>query len=203
MKKRYIISLLLLFLFTTTACKNDNTDLEKIVSNISLSGNLVTNKVYYHNVAEYDGSKANFLLRLFGIDKKIWIEYTGLTDLSIELSRVKTSVHGNKIHVFIPKTKVSKCYAKNDGPDDIVFYGSDGSIFNLGSVSTSEGSEALALAQTVMCDAVKNDKELLRKAQKRAESLIKEKIKAFTEESDSSYSIEWEYEENNYDEEKH
>ena len=32
---------------------------------------------------------------------------------------------------------------------------------------------------------------------------IHNEIKAFTEESDSSYSIEWEYEENNYDEEKH
>lgn len=196
MKKKYIVCLLVILLFTLTACKNNENELEKIVSNISLSGNLVTNKVYYHNVAEYDGSKSNFILRFLGIDKKVWIEYTGLTDLSIELSRVKTTVNGKKIHVFIPKTKVSKCYAKNDNPEDIVFYSSDGNIFNLGNVSASEGSEALAIAQNIMCDAVKNDQELLRKAQKRAESLIKEKIKAFTEKSNVSYTIEWEYEDN-------
>ena len=198
MKKKYIVCLLVILLFTLTACKNNENELEKIVSNISLSGNLVTNKVYYHNVAEYDGSKSNFILRFLGIDKKVWIEYTGLTDLSIELSRVKTTVNGKKIHVFIPKTKVSKCYAKNDNPEDIVFYSSDGNIFNLGNVSASEGSEALAIAQNIMCDAVKNDQELLRKAQKRAESLIKEKIKAFTEKSNVSYTIEWEYEDNDY-----
>ena len=201
MRKSYIIVLLLLLL-TMTACGSNEKELEQVVSNISFSGVLETNKVYYHNVAEYDGSKSNFFLRLFGIDKKVWIEYTGLTDLGIELSGVKASVNGNKIHVVIPKTKVGKCYAVNEKPGDIVFYSSDGAIFNLGNVSADEGSEALTLAQTVMCNAVKQDKELLRRAQKRAESILKEKINAFTKDSNASYTIEWEYEDNVYEEQK-
>ena len=198
MKKIYIVIIILL-MFTTTSCKKETFDLEKSVSNISLFGNLVTNKVYYHNVAEFDGSDSNFFLRLFGINKKVWIEYTGLTDLSIELSDVKPTVNGNKIHVFIPKTKIGKCYVQNENVNDIIFYTSDGNIFNLGNVSTKEGAEALSEAQKLMCDAVKSDKELLRKAQKRAESLIKDKIKAFTNGSDSSYTVEWEYEDNIYE----
>ena len=196
MKKRYVIYLILL-LFITTACGKDNTELEKAVSKISLTGDLVTKKVYYHNVAEYDGSKSSFFLRLFGIDKKAWIEYTGLTDLSIDLTSVKITTNGNKIHVFIPKTKINKVYVKNDDPSDIIFYNSNGDIFNLGNVSSAEGVEALKVAQQEMAEDVKANTQLLRMAQIRAKNLIEEKIKVFIEESNLSYTIEWEYEENN------
>ncbi len=196
MKKRYIICLIIMFIFIT-ACKNDNVDLEKSVSKISLTGDLVTEKLYYHNVAEYDGSKSSFFLRLFGIDKKAWIEYTGLTDLSIDLTGVKITTDGKKIHVFIPKTKINKVYVKNDNKEDIIFYNSNGDIFNLGNVSSAEGIEALKVAQEKMTEDVKANTQLLRMAQIRAKNLIEEKIKLFTEEANANYTIEWEYEENN------
>lgn len=196
MKKRYIICLLLLLLFTT-ACKSNNIELEKSISKISLTGDLVTKKLYYHNVAEYDGSKSSFFLRLFGIDKKAWIEYTGLTDLSIDLTEVKITTDGKKIHVFIPKTKINKVYVKNDNPGDIVFYNSNGDIFNMGNVSSSEGVEALRVAQEKMTEDVKTNTQLLRMAQIRAKNLIEEKIKVFAEDSGVNYTIEWEYAENN------
>ncbi len=196
MKKRYIICLIIMFIFIT-ACKNDNVDLEKSVSKISLTGDLVTEKLYYHNVAEYDGSKSSFFLRLFGIDKKAWIEYTGLTDLSIDLTGVKITTDGKKIHVFIPKTKINKVYVKNDNKEDIIFYNSNGDIFNLGNVSSAEGIEALKVAQEKMTEDVKANTQLLRMAQIRANNLIEEKIKLFTEEANANYTIEWEYEENN------
>ena len=193
--KKYIICLIFL-LIIVTGCKKDTAELERSVSRITLTGDLVTKKLYYHNVAEYDGSKSNFFLRLLGIDKKAWIEYTGLTDLSIDLTAVKITTTGNKIHVFIPKTKINRVYVKNDDSSDIVFYNSDGKIFNLGNVSSSEGTEALKAAQEKMTELVKNDTGLLRMAQIRAKTLIEEKIKEFTKDSDSSYSIEWEYEDN-------
>lgn len=193
--KKYIICLILL-LIIVTGCKKDTVELEKSVSRITLTGDLVTKKLYYHNVAEYDGSKSNFFLRLLGIDKKAWIEYTGLTDLSIDLTAVKITTSGNKIHVFIPKAKINRVYVKNDDSSDIVFYNSDGKIFNLGNVSSSEGTEALKAAQEKMTELVKSDTGLLRMAQIRAKTLIEEKIREFTKESDSSYSIEWEYEDN-------
>ena len=196
MKKRYIICLIIMFIFIT-GCKKDNVDLEKSVSKISLTGDLVTEKLYYHNVAEYDGSKSNFFLRLFGIDKKAWIEYTGLTDLSIDLTGVKITTDGKKIHVFIPKTKINKVYVKNDNKEDIIFYNSNGDIFNLGNVSSAEGIEALKVAQEKMTEDVKGNTQLLRMAQIRAKNLIEEKIKLFTEDSNLDYTIEWEYEENN------
>ena len=186
-------------LLITTACGKDNQELEKTVSKITLTGDLVTKKIYYHNVAEYDGSKSSFFLRVFGIDKKAWIEYTGLTDLSIDLTEVKITTNGNKIHVFIPKTKINKVYVKNDDPSDITFYNSKGDIFNLGNVSSAEGVEALKVAQEEMTKDVKANTQLLRMAQIRAKNLIEEKIKVFTEESNLSYTIEWEYEDNNYE----
>ena len=198
MKKRYIL-IFIIMLLITTACGKDNQELEKTVSKITLTGDLVTKKIYYHNVAEYDGSKSSFFLRVFGIDKKAWIEYTGLTDLSIDLTEVKITTNGNKIHVFIPKTKINKVYVKNDDPSDIVFYNSKGDIFNLGNVSSAEGVEALKVAQEEMTEDVKANTQLLRMAQIRAKNLIEEKIKVFTEESGLSYTIEWEYEENIYE----
>ena len=195
MKKNLVLCLIFLLLITT-ACKKDDTNLENNISKITLTGDLVTKKLYYHNVAEYDGSKSSFLLRLFGVDKKAWIEYTGLTDLSIDLTGVKITTKGKTIHVFIPKTKINRVYVKNDDPDDIIFYNSDGKIFNLGNVSSSEGTEALTAAQNKMTEIVKSDTALLRMAQIRAKILIEEKIKEFAQDSDLSYTIEWEYEDN-------
>ena len=196
MKKRIIIVLVLLLL-VTTSCKKDKVDLSKIASAISSSDSLVTNKVYYHNVAEYEGG--SFLLRLLGIDKKVWIEYTGLTDLSIPLGEVKTTIDGDKIHVLIPKVKIDRCYVQNENDTDFTFYTPDGSIFHLGDVSSSEGTEAFKKAQNDMCEAVKHDTDLLRRAQRRAENLLKEKIRVLTEDSDALYSVIWEYADNIYE----
>lgn len=194
MKKKYIICLIIMILFTT-AC-GSNTKLEESISKISLTGDLVTKKVYYHNVADFDGSRSNFFLRLFGIDKKAWIEYTGLTDLSIDLTKVKITADGRKIHVVIPKTTIHKAYVMNEREDDIIFYTSDGKIFNFGSVSSSEGVEALSLAQNAMYEAVKKDTSLLRMAQIRAKGIIEEKIVELAKEADVTYTIDWTYEEN-------
>ncbi len=195
MKKKCIICLIIMLLFTT-ACGGSSTKLEETVSKISLTGDLVTKKVYFHNVAEFDGSRSNFFLRLFGIDKKAWIEYTGLTDLSIDLTKVKITTDGKKIHVVIPKTTIHKAYVLNEREDDIIFYTSDGKIFDFGSVSSSEGVEALSLAQNMMYEAVKNDTSLLRMAQIRAKSIIEEKISELAKDADVSYTIDWTYEDN-------
>ena len=194
MKKIFIACLVGLVFFTTSCKKKDNVDLEKVVSSIQLTGDLVTKKVYYHNVAEYDDN--NFFMRLLGVDKKVWIEYTGLADLMIELGSVEKKVEGNKIYVRIPKTKISKVYVQNDNASDIVFYTPDGQIFNLGNVSSSEGTKALQYAQEKMTQAIKEDLSLLRMAQTRASRLIEEKIKEFASDSDYSYTIIWEYEDN-------
>ena len=195
MKKVYIL-LIILLLTCVTACKKDNIELEKSLSKMSLTGDLITKKVYYHNVAEYDGSNSNFFRRVFGIDKKAWIEYTGLVDLGIDLTQVKITADGNKIHVLIPKTKLNKATVKNTKSDDIIIYNSDGSILKLGEVSASEGTEAIGVAQKTMMENVEKDTQLLRMAQIRAKNVLEEKIKSFIGESDSSYYIEWEYVDN-------
>ncbi len=195
MKKKYIL-LVILLLICVTACKKDNIELEKSLSKMTLTGDLITKKVYYHNVAEYDGSNSNFFRKLLGIDKKAWIEYTGLVDLGIDLTQVKVTTEGKKIHVLIPKTKISKPTVKNTKNDDIVIYNSDGSILNLGEVSASEGTEAVGVAQTTMVESVQKDTQLLRMAQLRAKNVLEAKIKSFIEASDSSYYIEWEYADN-------
>lgn len=195
MKKRYVL-LIILLLLCVTACKNDDIELEKSLSKMTFTGDLITKKVYYHNVAEYDGSKSNFFRRLFGIDKKAWIEYTGLVDLGIDLTEVKVSTEGKKIRVLIPRARLNKATVKNTKSDDIVIYNSDGSIFNLGEVSASEGTEAIGVAQQAMMENVQKDTQLLRMAQIRAKNILEERIKAFIDESDSSYYIEWEYVDN-------
>jgi hypothetical protein len=84
----------------------------------------------------------------------------------------------------------------NEREDDIIFYTSDGKIFDFGSVSSSEGVEALSLAQNMMYEAVKNDTSLLRMAQIRAKSIIEEKISELAKDADVSYTIDWTYEDN-------
>lgn len=186
------IAVFISLIFIVTGCKNNTQDLEKNLSNIELMGNLVTETVYYHNVASYKKLAQNGLLHLFDEDRETWAEYKGIVELGIDLTKVKINVKGNKINVFIPKTDIMS----NSTEGDITFYQDKAGWLNGNKVTLADTTEAKARAEQTMQETAQKDTQLLKKSQYRAKYLIEERIKQFSKVSDKQYSINWEYEEN-------
>ena len=88
--------------------KQDVENLEKNISKIELSGDLVTLETYYHNVAEVKKEAGSGIAHWFEKDRKLWIEYTGIVKVGIDMSNVKIETNGNQITVFIPKAMFNR-----------------------------------------------------------------------------------------------
>lgn len=178
--------------------KQDVEDLGKNISKIELSGDLVTLETYYHNVAEVEKEAGSGIAHLFEKDRKMWIEYTGIVKVGIDMSNVKIETNGNQITVFIPKAKIM---GKPDVLDEEFsresFIDSKDGLINKNKITMEDATNAMEIAQNTMQDSVKKDSQLLKTAQKRAKNLIEEYINQFSGISDTLYNIKWEYEENN------
>lgn len=205
MKKKIYIIILVLIVFCLVwlglglgLSKDDVEKLEKNVSKIELSGDLVTLETYYHNVAEVPKDAGTGIAHWFEKDRKLWIEYTGIVKVGINMSNVKIDTNGNQITVFIPKAEIiGEPDVLNEEFSRESFIDSEDGLINKNKITIEDATEAMDVAQNTMQESVKNDSQLLKTAQKRAKNLIEEYINQFSGMSDTLYSIKWEYEENN------
>lgn len=202
MKKKIIIIvslviILVLIWLVMGRGNNDIESLEKNISKIELSGDLVTLKTYYHNVAEVQKDAGTGIAHWFEKDRKLWIEYTGIVKVGIDMSNVKIETKGDQITVFIPKAEI---IGKPDVLDEEFsresFIDSEDGLINKNKITMEDSTKAMEIAQNTMQEGVKNDSQLLKTAQKRAKNLIEEYINQFSGMSETMYSIKWEYEEN-------
>ena len=192
-----ILIVLCLIGFMIDFGKNDVEDLEKNISKIELSGDLVTLETYYHNVAEVEKEAGSGIAHWFEKDRKLWIEYTGIVKIGIDMSRVKIETTGDQITIFIPKAEI---IGKPDVLDEEFskesFIDSQDGLLNKNKITIEDSTKAMEVAQSTMQDSVKSDSHLLSTAQKRARNLIEEYINQFSGISSTLYSIKWEYEPN-------
>lgn len=197
MKKIINFSIILLSILILTSCgKKEIQNLEKNLSNIELTGDLIVQRVYYHNVAKYKKEKDLGLLHIFDKDKELWVEYTGTVDLGIDLTKVKIETNGNKVEVFIPKTKIHTPNIIQKGKDSFKIYDSKSGLLDSNDLTMVDTTNAVKDAEEKMVDTAKKDTQLLRTAQLRAKYLIEKRIAIFSELDESEYIVNWTYEEN-------
>lgn len=197
----YIIVLILIILcligFGLYSNKNNVKNLEKNISKIELSGDLVTLETYYHNVAEVEKDAGSGIAHWFEKNRKLWIEYTGIVKIGIDMSNVEINTNDSQITVFIPKAKIiGKPDVLNEDFSKGSFIDSEDGLLNKNKITAEESTEAMKLAQNTMQDSVKNDSQLLNTAQRRAKNLIEEYITQISGISNDLYNIKWEYEKN-------
>lgn len=191
-----ILIVLCVFVFFINFRKSDIDDLEKNISKMDLYGDLVTLETYYHNVANYDKKAGSGITHWFEKDRKLWIEYTGIVKLGIDMSSVKIDTKGDRITVFVPKAKIiGKPTLLDEDFTKASFIDSEDGL-NKNELTTEDATKAMEFAQNTMQNNVRNDSQLLNLAQKRAKNLIEEYINQFSGISNTLYSIEWEYEAN-------
>ena len=161
------------------------------ISQVRAICNLATLKTYYHNVAKIEKSKSWVLQK----DRELWIEYTGIATIGIDMSMVEMKVEGNKVIVSLPKAKLLSMDIDDEKiNEDSYFYSKDNLVFK-NQITGEEQTQAINEAQINMKENVEENSQLLKMAQERAKDLIEQYITQLGKLSRTNYNIEWQYEE--------
>lgn len=149
---------------------------------------LSTLKCYYHNVATYE-KNANGLLKVFGSGyKKIWIEYSGIVNLGIDINKVDISEPdtNNVITIKIPDAEIQSTSLDQSTLSEPL---TDKGVFT--KITTEEKTEALASAQQHMKETAQKDTSLLAQAKEHAKLILQGYINNLGEEFNEEYTIKW------------
>lgn len=149
---------------------------------------LSTLKCYYHNVATYE-KNAHGLLKVFGSGyKKIWIEYSGIVNLGIDINKVDISEPdtNNVITIKIPDAEVQSTSLDKSTLSEPL---TDKGVFT--KITTEEKTEALSSAQQNMKETAQKDTSLLAQAKEHAKLILQGYINNLGEEFNEKYTIKW------------
>lgn len=149
---------------------------------------LSTLKCYYHNVATYE-KNAHGLLKVFGSGyKKIWIEYSGIVNLGIDINKVDISEPdtNNVITIKIPDAEVQSTSLDKSTLSEPL---TDKGVFT--KITTEEKTEALSSAQQNMKETAQKDTSLLAQAKEHAKLILQGYINNLGDEFNEEYTIKW------------
>lgn len=149
---------------------------------------LSTLKCYYHSVATYE-KNAHGLLKVFGSGyKKIWIEYSGIVNLGIDINKVDISEPdtNNVITIKIPDAEVQSTSLDKSTLSEPL---TDKGVFT--KITTEEKTEALSSAQQNMKETAQKDTSLLAQAKEHAKLILQGYINNLGEEFNEEYTIKW------------
>lgn len=149
---------------------------------------LSTLKCYYHNVATYE-KNAHGLLKVFRSGyKKIWIEYSGIVNLGIDINKVDISEPdtNNVITIKIPDAEVQSTSLDKSTLSEPL---TDKGVFT--KITTEEKTEALSSAQQNMKETAQKDTSLLAQAKEHAKLILQGYIDNLGEEFNEEYTIKW------------
>lgn len=190
MKKVILILMSFILVVTLSGCSKYR-DVKPSLEQVRSISNLSTLDCYYHNVAKGEKTKGTGIAHLGEKDRKIWIEYTGIVSIGIDMKKVDMKVKGSNIVISIPKAEVLSVEIDDDSFNEDSFVTNDDSFFNKNKITSNDQKKIIKESLDTMRNEASNDEELLKKAQNRAKSLIKSYIDEISNLSGINYTIEW------------
>lgn len=190
MKRKNIVILIVLLLLVITGCEKKNTDVKPSLSQVRNISDLATVKAYYHNVAKVEKKKGQGLTHLFEVDRKYWIEYTGVVKIGIKMSSITIDEKDNVVTINMPRAEILSHHCENYN-DDSIYKNEDG--FNENKIEDSEINEAIKKADEEMLEKVKNNQSLFNRAEDGAEKLIQNYIEQVGKISGKKYEVKFVY----------
>lgn len=150
---------------------------------------LATLKCYYHNVAKAETEASGMFKWLGKGYKKIWMEYSGIVELGIDVNKLSVS-NPNKdgvVKVMIPEAEILNVDLDANSMGEPI---TDTGFMT--SITKEEETAALAEAQNNMEETARDNKVLLVQAKERAKKVIEGYIKNVGDQIGEEYTIEWE-----------
>ena len=190
MKRKNIVILIVLLLLVIAGCGKKNADVKPSLSQVRNISDLATVKAYYHNVAKVEKKKGQGLTHLFEVDRKYWIEYTGVVKIGIKMSSITIDEKDNVVTINMPRAEILSHHCENYN-DDSIYKNEDG--FNENKIEDSEINEAIKKADEEMLEKVKNNQSLFNRAEDGAEKLIQNYIEQVGKISGKKYEVKFVY----------
>lgn len=194
MKKIIAFILLAVMCVSLTSCSANNSgkDIEPQASQMKSICELATMKCYFHNVAKYTQDDASGAL-WWKKDRKFWIEYAGIVTVGIDTSLVTMEIEDDTVTISIPSAEVFGCKVdENTLNEDSFIIAQDSAP-----VEAENQTEAFKAAQEAMKKAAESDTTLLANAQQRAQKLLEDYVTNIGDSIGKTYTIKWNYIENN------
>ena len=190
MNRKNIVILIVLLLLVITGCGKKNPDVKPSLSQVRNISDLATVKAYYHNVAKVEKKKGQGLTHLFEVDRKYWIEYTGVVKIGIKMSSITIDEKDNVVTINMPRAEILSHHCENYN-DDSIYKNEDG--FNENKIEDSEVNEAIKKADEEMLEKVKSNQSLFNRAEDGAEKLIQNYIEQVGKISGKKYEVKFVY----------
>ncbi|MDE7312799.1 MAG: DUF4230 domain-containing protein [Eubacterium sp.] len=149
---------------------------------------LATLECYYHNTAKSTSTKP-FLF--WNTSKKLWIEYSGIVKIGIDISKLDLKVNGNVVTIVLPDAKILSCKVDDASLSKDTFY-SETKGLGAGKVTAEDQSRAFAEAQENMLEEAQKDDTLLLQAKERAKALLLNYVKNISDAVGIAYEVQWE-----------
>ena len=148
---------------------------------------LATLECYYHNTANLDSEKK---VLFWNTSKKLWIEYSGIAKLGVDVSKLDMKVDGTTVTIVMPDAEILECKVDETSLSEESFY-SETTGLGSGKVGAKEQTEAFAEAQAQMQTEVENDETLFIQAKDRAKLLLENYVKNIGDAIGVAYEVRW------------
>lgn len=188
----FIISVLILVTLSGCATKKKAEVKEPDIAQIRNICNMATLQCYYHNVAKSEKAAEKGISHWGEKDRKFWIEYTGIANLGIDMSKVQMKIEGTDIEVTLPTAELLNISIDEQTLNDNSYLSSANGL-NKNEITADDQTAAINEAQQKMKETVQGNTALLLSAQNRAKVLIENYLKQLGEVSDIEYNIKWNY----------
>lgn len=154
---------------------------------------LATLECYYHNVAKSVKTAGEGIAHWGEKERKFWIEYTGVAQVGVDMSKVTMEIEGTNVIISIPDAELINISVEESTLNEESYISSEDGL-NSNKITAEDQTTAIENAQKEMEESVKNNSALLLSAQSRAKDLIKNYIDRLGEVSGVEYEITWVYE---------
>ena len=191
--KKKIISILCvgMLLLSLNGCKSMEKEEKSAQINLQQMQEicqLATLECYYHNVAKSDTSKR---VLWWNTNKKLWIEYTGIVKMGIDVSKVSMEVEDDDtVVITLPNAQILGCKVDEDSLTEDSYYIEKQGL-GAGDITADIQTNAFQEAQKNMREGAENDTTQLFHARQRAKSLLESYVKNIGNVIGKDYKIEW------------
>lgn len=193
MKKRCLLCIVILLL-SVSGCGSKKDDAPKQaedcleLSQMQSVCELATLECYYHNTAKSTSTKP---MLFWNTTKKLWIEYSGIVKIGIDISKLAMEVNGNVVTITLPDAKILSCKLDDSSLSKDTFY-SESKGLGAGKINAEDQSKAFAQAQENMLEEAQKDDTLLFQAKERAKTLLLNYVKNIGDAVGTVYEVQWE-----------
>ncbi|MBO6206796.1 MAG: DUF4230 domain-containing protein [Lachnospiraceae bacterium] len=170
----------------------ENHEIETIdVSKVQSICELVTLRCYYNNVARSVKEAGNGITHIGEKERKFWIEYTGIAEVSYDVSQISIEQQGTMIHISIPDPTISYSVEEGSWNTDSYVIEAD-NLIQQNPITQEDQVQAINEAQLQMQEEVEQNKILLSSAELQLKELIEDYIHEVGKVTGTEYQIVWE-----------